>query len=453
MEDKSVFPVISPGMFYSHLNSEVALLVDEKRRRTLSLNQFQARIVDLLTGSRSIEELCGILSIENPKIYTCDSITEFIGALVEKRYVHCPPVALDIARTEREKSPLPSTANRDYFYPDRLSQITISITDKCCLHCDYCSQRAQINGGHSLSKDIVMDLIDEAYSLGAKSFGIFGGEPLLYEHLGDIVNHAYCTGFSNIKLFTKGTLIDEFKAKELRSIGINNVQVSCDSYNQDCFDKTVGIKGAFKAFYRGLYNLIDSGIDVDLKIVATKNNIHEIPRMIDGFSSIGVKKILIEVVVPVGRADFDIIPEEEDVYDLENFIQTRHDKYDPEIHFKYLKYGTPQSCAGGITNLMVFADGYVAPCDKWYDFRLKYNFGNIFDKSLTEIWANGDFNLFRNLSSDISCRECTKQVVCRGGCKLHSMLAYSDIYHADIACSKVSGKHEGLLFKDNEVDV
>ena len=85
MEDKSVFPVISPGMFYSHLNSEVALLVDEKRRRTLSLNQFQARIVDLLTGSKSIEELCGILSIENPKIYTCDSITKFIGALVEKR--------------------------------------------------------------------------------------------------------------------------------------------------------------------------------------------------------------------------------------------------------------------------------------------------------------------------------------------------------------------------------
>ncbi len=445
-KSENIYPILGPGIFYSYLNENMALLIDEKRRRTKTLNRFQAKVIELFTGDMSIKDIEDILCASNPQKIKADSIEKFILKLITDKYIHWMPVPIKL----KEKSDLTSLLGEktNFFYPNKLSQVTISVTEDCCLKCSYCSQNARFMHGNSMPKNLVLRLLDESYELGAKSFGVFGGEPLLYESLDDVVEYAYKIGFRDVKIFTKGTLIDGAKARDLKSMGISSVQVSCDSCNPEQFDKIVGEKGTFEQFSKGLYNLISAGIGVDLKIVATKFNIDEIPDMIEYFSSSGVDKILIEVAVPVGRADFSILPESEKVLKLDSFIAQWKDPEGPKVCFKYLRYGIPESCAGGISNLMIFTDGYVAPCDKWYSYRKQFNFGNVYEASLAEIWEKGNYDVFRNVPDYESCLNCKSLIHCRGGCKLHSMILYGDLKHPDIACFNISGKKKGVLFVD-----
>lgn len=446
---KNVYPIISTNISFSQLRDDTSLLVNLNTFKTKKLNKYQSNIVTKCNGKISIEEIIGELSKESTIIYTEQAVLKFINKMVSNGYLHWCSTPINIKMLSlNNRNCYTST---DYFTPSQLHTITVSVTESCCMECAHCSQNAKHGKGREFACEDLIRVLSEAYELGARYFGVFGGEPLMYPYLNEVVSYAFKKGYKDVIIFTKGTLIDYEKAKELRSIGIKEIQVSCDSHIPEIYEEIVGQQGAFSKFYEGIYNLMSVGITVKLKVVVTKKNIDSIPELIKYFTDLGIERIDIEVVVPVGRADFNLVPSSKEIYSLDKYIKTikvQDNKKYEKITFKFSEYGKVKSCAGGIGSIMIFADGLVTPCDKWYEYRHVFNFGNIFNSSVKDIWQNGNYSNFRNLTENSTCQSCSKLTSCRGGCPLHGLIQNNMLGSADIACSKISGKDSGILFND-----
>ena len=91
-----MYPVLAPKIFYTHLNEELALLVDDEASKTQKLNYFQTKVVDLCNGKNSVEEIHEILCADNCFQYDIQSIKNFIGQLVKYKYLHWTPVPVTL---------------------------------------------------------------------------------------------------------------------------------------------------------------------------------------------------------------------------------------------------------------------------------------------------------------------------------------------------------------------
>lgn len=440
------YPVISPDFSISKLTKDTILLMNYDLLKFKSFNKEQSRILMKCDGTHTVDSIIQELNSICPDVYTNDTVIRFLDRMKELRYIHenLIPIKVNIAGRE-----VKYIENKDYYNPTQLYSITISVTESCCLSCGHCSQSAPLGKGRQFELDKLKEIISDASDLGTRYLGIFGGEPLLYPKLDSVIEFSFEKGYRDIMIFSKGTLINEQRARKLRCLGINQMQISCDSHIPEIYESIVGEKGSFVKFYKGIYSLLNAGIKVLLKVVITNKNIDTIPELIEYFISMGVKTIGLEVVVPVGRADFTMIPSDEKVKKLDTYISQLklkdYEKY-KEVSFKYLKYGQTKSCGGGITSLMVFSDGEVGPCDKWFEYKELFSFGNVYSNSIKEIWNNGKFERFRNLNADEKCQKCQNFLICRGGCPLNSMIIEHSMDKADFACKMISNKDSGQLF-------
>ena len=275
--------------------------------------------------------------------------------------------------------------NNFNFTPNGLNTITISILDSCCLQCSYCSQSAKREKSDLLSLELISRNLQDAYDLGARYFGVFGGEPMMHPKIFEIIKIAYQMGYSMVYLFTRGTLITHEKAKKLHSVGISELQLTVDSHIPEKYDAIAGVPGSFNKMFRGLYYLQDVGIKIILKIIVTSYNIDDIVDTVLFFKDAGVTTFNLEVVYPVGRADYNALPSNEKVVALKrNLDNLFQDEKEIECNFTYLEYGKPKQCGGGINSIFVFADGETGPCDKSHFIRKRISFGNIHEKSLKD---------------------------------------------------------------------
>ncbi len=84
--------------------------------------------------------------------------------------------------------------------------VMLSITNRCTSRCSYCNipNRKQ----KELTTREVFALIDEITDMGAQRLGLWGGEPLMRDDLGQIVNYAKAKGLF-VTLDSNGYLVEE----------------------------------------------------------------------------------------------------------------------------------------------------------------------------------------------------------------------------------------------------
>ena len=63
--------------------------------------------------------------------------------------------------------------------------VMLAVTNRCNGRCAYC--RIPMRSPEDLSTDVILRLIDEMKAAGTVRLGIWGGEPLLREDIGTIV--------------------------------------------------------------------------------------------------------------------------------------------------------------------------------------------------------------------------------------------------------------------------
>lgn len=119
-----------------------------------------------------------------------------------------------------------------------LSNVRLSVTDRCNLRCSYCMPEADyvwLPREDILHFEEIEALVDVFTTLGVDNVRITGGEPLLRRSLPDLVRQlAARPAIRDLAMTTNGILLAQH-AQPLRDAGLHRLTVSLDTLRADRF--------------------------------------------------------------------------------------------------------------------------------------------------------------------------------------------------------------------------
>jgi cyclic pyranopterin phosphate synthase len=158
-----------------------------------------------------------------------------------------------------------------------LRDLRISVTDRCNFRCPYCMPKEVFGAGHAFLKDPQLMSREEITriagafrGLGVEKVRLTGGEPLLRPDLSELVaelkNRA---GIPQVALTTNGWLLEKF-APALRSAGLDRVNVSVDSLNDETAGRMNGLGFKVDRVLRGIDAAAAVGLPVKINCVVQR---------------------------------------------------------------------------------------------------------------------------------------------------------------------------------------
>lgn len=157
------------------------------------------------------------------------------------------------------------------------------VTGQCNNHCLMCCQPPVKRDDIDFFYEKNIRLIDSA-PIELPTIGITGGEPtLLGNRLFDLIAHirkrlpnTHIQILSNGRQFADGAYSEKLAQV---SEGMVIVGVPFHSDSPIIHDRIAGAKNAYNQTLLGLYNLAANDIDIELRIVLTKQNYQRLPQM------------------------------------------------------------------------------------------------------------------------------------------------------------------------------
>ena len=165
----------------------------------------------------------------------------------------------------REVSSAPPEAELCDSHGRRITDLRVSITDRCNYKCVYCRTGQHGAQYAELRADDYLRLIRIFLSLGIEKVRLTGGEPLLRRDLPDIVAEVRAmqtrSGQSpEVAVTTNGHLMENL-AEPLKKAGLSRVTISMDAVNPAIFERITRIPGSFAAVVRGIEAAQRAGLD------------------------------------------------------------------------------------------------------------------------------------------------------------------------------------------------
>lgn len=148
--------------------------------------------------------------------------------------------------------------------------VLYNITNRCNLRCCYCFGKYYERQDYELSTKEIFYLIDQLAIMGTKRLGIGGGEPLLRNDIGYILEYLKKNGIES-GINTNGILLPQ-KISELSNV--DTVCISLDG-EEDVHDYYRG-KGTFKKAMMAIEYCRKYKIETHASMVLTKNNVKSI---------------------------------------------------------------------------------------------------------------------------------------------------------------------------------
>ncbi|WP_156166105.1 MULTISPECIES: radical SAM protein [unclassified Marinitoga] len=231
---------------------------------------------------------------------------------------------------------------------------------------------------------------------------------------------------------------------------LRNIQISIDTWDHQKWSQLTGLKKeefnkVIEAFYWcNVFNIKTRG-----RITLTKKNLYDLEILFQKLPFLGVEEIRVVPLLPVGRGNIsNTLNEEELNYALS--LKMKYEKiYKGNIKIVYglQKYTGDITFGGAKVAMQVCSDGEVILCDivEGID-KLAFSYGNVFKKSVKEIWFSKEANKFRYNLEIKECINCNKFSICNGGCRAVAYKYYRNFYKHDPRCLKFSDNKEGDLF-------
>lgn len=157
-------------------------------------------------------------------------------------------------------------------YGREIDYMRISITDRCNLHCSYCRPKEMegLQMQEILTKEEILRVCEAAVSLGITKFKITGGEPLLRDDCTELLREIkHMVGVQQVTLTTNGIYVARL-ADALQVAGVDCVNVSLDTLDQNLYEKITGTDGLGQVL-QGIDALLERQIPVHVNTVLQKN--------------------------------------------------------------------------------------------------------------------------------------------------------------------------------------
>ncbi len=261
--------------------------------------------------------------------------------------------------------------------------IQLQYNYQCNFKCEHCSiKRFQGKSDkRCLTVDDVSNLAKQADELGLARFVITGGEPLTFNDMDDLVAAIDPKKFY-INCDTNGWLLDDEKAKHLKSIGIDRIQLSIDSLDEKAHDDFRKAPGSYKRTIKALDAARNAGLAIFIQTVVTKSRLYsqEFIDFIKYFNDMGIG-VFVSYAKPVGawEGQFDELVTKEDF----KYMESLEKKYNVFTHLTS-GYGLNLGCIAVKGMFSVTQHGDVLPCPY-----IHVSIGNILDEPLKDIIDRG----------------------------------------------------------------
>ena len=160
-----------------------------------------------------------------------------------------------------------------------INYLRLSVTDRCNLRCSYCMPEdgiSKIAHDNILSYEELYRIARIAVDIGIDKIRITGGEPLVRRGIvGFLHQLAELPGLEQLVLTTNGVLLESM-AGDLRSAGIQRLNISLDSLNPEIF-RRISRCGDLSRVFAGIEAAQKHGFPIKLNMVVMRGvNDHEI---------------------------------------------------------------------------------------------------------------------------------------------------------------------------------
>lgn len=225
------------------------------------------------------------------------------------------------------------------------------------------------------------ELSRQADEMGLGHIVITGGEPLVFPDLDELIAALDPEKFYLVA-DTNGWLLDEKRAKHLKSIGLDKIQVSLDSLDPVEHDAFRRAPGSHARVLRAIDVSLEAGLNTIIATVVTRQRVRseEFIEFLEFGKSKGVG-VFVTYAKPVGawEGHFESLVTREDM----DYVRELEKKYNVFTHLTPA-YGLDLGCIAVKRMISVTKYGDVMPCPY-----IHVALGNFFEEPLKDIIERG----------------------------------------------------------------
>ncbi len=306
----------------------------------------------------------------------------------------------------------------------------VALTYRCNLRCQFCYAacgcRREEGAGEMTTEEArrILEIIRHEAQVPSVSFT--GGEPTLRRDLPALVRHARSELGMRTNLITNGTLIDEALADDLGAAGLHSAQVSIEAPEEGVHDSLTGSTGAFLRSVAAVGRLRERGIRVHTNTTINQRNIRFLDRMPEFVRGLGLERLSMNLVIPVGSAGAGhigvryaevatVLP---GIHERARLAGVEFMWYSPTpvCLFNPIAHGLGnKGCAACDGLLSVSPSGDVLPCSSWPE-----PVGNLLREGFRAVWrsARGAWIRGKQFAPGV-CRACADFALCQSACPLY----------------------------------
>jgi MoaA/NifB/PqqE/SkfB family radical SAM enzyme len=260
--------------------------------------------------------------------------------------------------------------------------IQLQYSYACNFHCSHCSiLNFRTQSGRMLDVEKVKDISKQADEYGLAQWGLSGGEPLVFRELPELIEALMPDRF-HIQMDTNGWLMTKQKAKFVKSLGVDKIQISIDGMDAELHDSFRRKPGSHARCIRAMEAVKEAGMQLQIATVVDheRANSEELERFFE-FCQINGGAPSVVYAKPVGEwaGRTDVLCTQSDI----NHVKILLEKYGGYDHTTP-QYGIDFGCLAVKRMISITGFGDVLPCPWMY-----FSLGNVFDEPLSDILDKG----------------------------------------------------------------
>lgn len=294
----------------------------------------------------------------------------------------------EIKSQEQLKIDKPLVYNKCINYNDLLDSgnsiavIQLQYNYICNMRCEHCSvEDFRNNCKKRLTITDIENIFKQADELGLAHVDVTGGEPLLFKDFDQLIQAINPEKFY-IQCDTNGWLMTLERAKHLKEIGVDRVQLSLDSFIPEEHDNFRNKPGSYDRAIQAIHNIKTAELGLYLSTVVTSKRLYseEFKHFLE-FAKFNHIKISVLWPKPVGKwaGCLEGLPSEKDIQYMEELKQ----EYPIYGHITK-SYGRDIGCLAVKRMVSITQSGDVLPCPWMY-----FSLGNVLNTPLKDILQKG----------------------------------------------------------------
>jgi radical SAM protein with 4Fe4S-binding SPASM domain len=325
--------------------------------------------------------------------------------------------------------PVPYRGRAAYLETDRLRELWLHVNDFCNLSCAHCLVSSGPDRAQGLPTERLIDVIEQAASLGVERFFFTGGEPLARPDAIDLATRIVSTLERELVILTNGTLCKGERFEQLVALACERlrVQISLDGASAETNDPIRG-QGTFERVLAGIRVAVAAGLRPSLTMTLLQRNLADAEPFVRLAASLGVANVHLLWPHRRGRVlegPFALLPSADAILTAVRRARATAEEVGVTIDNVEEcrlrldgRAGVKNDLAGaGWNSLCVYTDGWVYPSASMAGVP-EVRCGDLASMSLESIWKESPVcRELRDATVERKprCRTCELKFLCGGG--------------------------------------